>query len=192
LELVKSSARFTSIKLQGHILSTFRPLKTRPRVYFEASVISHPVTRRYIPERRPQLHRFERLKSCKSSLCHHFVRKDGFGGRMTRFVRSRDSSVGLVTRIRVGLAGVQIPAEARYIPVLQNVQTLWGPSSLLFNGHRSSFAWIKRVDRDVDHSPPSNSLVKNEWRYACTSPIRLHGVDRNNFTFFIRILCKHI
>ena len=27
--------------------------------------------------------------------------------------------------------------------------------------------------------------VKNEWSYTSTPPIRLHGLDRENFTFYI-------
>jgi hypothetical protein len=33
------------------------------------------------------------------------------------------------------------------------------------------------------HSPPSIAEVKNEWSYTSIPAIRLHGVDRNNFTF---------
>ena len=36
-------------------------------------------------------------------------------------VRNRDSVVGILIRLRAGLSGVQIPAEARDLPVLQNV-----------------------------------------------------------------------
>ena len=39
----------------------------------------------------------------------------------------------------------------------------WGPPSLLFHGHGGTFMGIKRPKRDVDHSPPSSSEVKNEW-----------------------------
>jgi hypothetical protein len=33
-----------------------------------------------------------------------------------------------------------------------------------------------------DHSPPSTAWIKNEWSYAFTSPICLHGLERWNFT----------
>jgi hypothetical protein len=39
----------------------------------------------------------------------------------------------------------------------------WGPPSLLYNGHRGSFARGKALPgRDAYHSPPSSAEVKNE------------------------------
>jgi len=38
---------------------------------------------------------------------------------------------------------------------------------------------VKGPDREVDHSPPSSSEVKNAWSYTSTPPIRLHGVVLN-------------
>jgi hypothetical protein len=35
---------------------------------------------------------------------------------------------------------------------------------------------VKRPGRDADHSPPSNSEVKNVWSYTSTPPIHLRGV----------------
>jgi hypothetical protein len=40
-------------------------------------------------------------------------------------------------------------------------------------------------EREVIHSPPPNAEVKNEWSSTFTTPIRLHGVDRDNFNFSI-------
>jgi len=42
---------------------------------------------------------------------------------------------------------------------------LWGSTSLLFNCYRYSFPGIRR---EVDHSPPSNDEVRNEWSYTST------------------------
>ena len=42
---------------------------------------------------------------------------------------------------------------------------------------------VKRPGPELDHSLPSNAEVKNEWSCTSTPPIRLHGVDRDNFTF---------
>jgi hypothetical protein len=33
-------------------------------------------------------------------------------------------------------------------------------------------------------SLPSGSKVKNDWSYTNTPPIRLHGVDRDNFNLY--------
>jgi len=35
---------------------------------------------------------------------------------------------------------------------------------------------VEREGREADHSPQSSADVKNEWNYASTSPLRLHGV----------------
>jgi hypothetical protein len=62
---------------------------------------------------------------------------------------------------------------------------LWGPHSLLLHGYRDYFQGVMRPGRGADHSTPSSAKIKNEWRYTSTPPICLHGVDRNNFTFFL-------
>jgi hypothetical protein len=36
---------------------------------------------------------------------------------------------------------------------------------------------------EVNHSSPSSAKVKNEWNNISTPPVRLHGVDRETFTF---------
>jgi len=48
-------------------------------------------------------------------------------------------------------------------------------------GNWSFFLGLKRREREVDHSPPSNS----EWieLYPVSSKLR-HGVQRDSFTFF--------
>jgi hypothetical protein len=42
---------------------------------------------------------------------------------------------------------------------------------------------VKRPGREPDHSPPYSAEIKYEWIYTSTPPIRLHDVDRDNFTF---------
>jgi hypothetical protein len=42
---------------------------------------------------------------------------------------------------------------------------------------------IKWLEHGVDHSNPSSTEVMNEWSYASTPPICLHGMDRVNLTF---------
>jgi len=41
-----------------------------------------------------------------------------------------------------------------------------------------SFSVVNRLGREFNHPPPPISNVKNEWNYTSTTPIRLHGVDR--------------
>jgi len=90
--------------------------------------------------------------------------------------------VGLVTRLWAGRYGVGIPVWTQDLSLLQN---LWGPPSPLFSGYRGSVPGVKRRARDVNNSHPSSTEVKNEWSYASTSVIRLHGVDRENFAFYV-------
>jgi hypothetical protein len=49
-------------------------------------------------------------------------------------------------------------------------QTASGPHSILF-------------PCEVNNSHQSGAEVKNEWSYTSISPIRVHGVERDNFTF---------
>ena len=43
----------------------------------------------------------------------------------------------------------------------------------------------KQRGHEVDHSCPSGAKVKNEWSYTSTPPTCLHGVDIDNFTFYL-------
>jgi hypothetical protein len=43
---------------------------------------------------------------------------------------------------------------------------------------REPFLGIKWPGREVDRLPPSCIEVKNEWSFACTLPMYLHGVHR--------------
>jgi hypothetical protein len=36
----------------------------------------------------------------------------------------------------------------------------WGPTSLLYSGYWVSFSGIKRLERGVDHLPPSSAEIK--------------------------------
>jgi hypothetical protein len=41
------------------------------------------------------------------------------------------------------------------------------------------------------HSSLSSAEVKNEWSYTSKSPIRLHGMDKDNFAFYLYRMCVH-
>jgi len=64
----------------------------------------------------------------------------------------------------------------------------WGPSSLQFNGYRGSCQAVSGRST-IWPLTPSSAWIKNEWSYAITFPICLHGMDRWNFTLQ-RILSK--
>jgi hypothetical protein len=61
---------------------------------------------------------------------------------------------------------------------------LWGLTSLLFNDRRF-LPVVKRPERKVNHSRLSSAEVKNDWSHTSSPPIRIHGVDRDNFAFIL-------
>ena len=62
---------------------------------------------------------------------------------------------------------------------------IWGPISFLFSRYQNSFPRTEQSRREVDYSPPSSAEIKNEWSYASIPPIRLHGVNRDHFIFYV-------
>ena len=44
-------------------------------------------------------------------------------------------------------------------------------------------ARVKRSGREVNHSSVSIAELKNAWSYTSSSPVCLHGVGRDNFSF---------
>jgi hypothetical protein len=42
---------------------------------------------------------------------------------------------------------------------------------------------VKQLRHDVDHLPPSNAEVQNEWNSTSTSHVRLRGEYRDSFKF---------
>jgi hypothetical protein len=71
--------------------------------------------------------------------------------------------------------------DKRFFPSPKRSDRLWGPLSVLFNGH-GAFYWqgVKYPGREADHSNPSS--VKELVELSLHSLIRLHCVYRN-FTF---------
>jgi hypothetical protein len=92
---------------------------------------------------------------------------------------SRDSSVGIATRLRLDDQGyrVRFPAGVGNFSLRCRLQNGSGahPASYLM-GTTDSFPGVKRPGREADHSPPSSAEVKNACIYTSTPPIRLHGV----------------
>jgi hypothetical protein len=95
-------------------------------------------------------------------------------------MKSWDSSVGIVTRLRAGRSGVRIPTGIRDFSVFVNIQTRPGshPVDIVV------IAWRKAAVREVKHSNPSGTKAQNEWSFTSTPLIRLHGVDRD------KVSCK--
>ena len=47
------------------------------------------------------------------------------------------------------------------------------------------FPGLKWPGREVNYSSLSIAEVKNEWSYTAAPSVRLHGVDRENFIFYL-------
>ena len=95
--------------------------------------------------------------------------------------------VCIMTRLQAGRSEVRNPVDTRESFSSPNrPDRPWDRSSLLlYNGYIGSFMRVMRPESDVDHSPPSCVEVKNEWSYTSIPSIRLQGVYRENFTFYV-------
>jgi hypothetical protein len=67
------------------------------------------------------------------------------------------------------------------VPIQPPIQRVPGALSL----------WVKKPEREADHSPPSSAEVKNTWSYTSTPPYAFTDwclvKHRNNFTFTLVI-----
>ena len=70
------------------------------------------------------------------------------------------NAVCIVTRLRAGRPGLQVPARARDFSLLQKVQTCCGAHPASYStGKRPVVPRIKRLRRETYHSPPPSSEV---------------------------------
>ena len=91
-------------------------------------------------------------------------------------MQNRGGIGGIVTMLRPGRAGVQIPAGTRYFSLpTQNLSQLVTPGFF--------FVGVNRPGREFNHSSISSDDLKNEWTCTSTSPTCLHVVDKENFKF---------
>jgi len=65
----------------------------------------------------------------------------------------------------------------------KRTEGLWGPPRPL--GCTGFYPGIKRPRRELRHSLPPSCKVKNEWNFTSTSPICRHGVEQDNFAFYL-------
>jgi hypothetical protein len=97
---------------------------------------------------------------------------------------NRVSVVGTETKLWLGRSGCRIVADARDLLISKrSTYRHWRQHSLIFNGCQGSFPGVKWPGRQADHSPPSSDEDRNWWSYTSDPSIRLHGVDRDEFTF---------
>jgi hypothetical protein len=100
--------------------------------------------------------------------------------------RNRGTSVVIATGFMIG---VQFPTDVSISSSPQRPDRLWGPPSLLSNGHGGPFSGGK-----ADHSPPSRAEVKNGGTLPPLPHMSSgHTVKlikhRENFTFYPQFTC---
>jgi hypothetical protein len=83
------------------------------------------------------------------------------------FLVGRDSSVGKATRYGLDGPGIE-SLWGRDFP--RPSRQPWGPPSLLYNGYRVYFPWVKRPGRGVDHPSQSTAEVKQRVELHLYSP----------------------
>ena len=74
----------------------------------------------------------------------------------------------------------ELPFLSHWHTSLKCPDQLWGLPSLLFSGY---WGGCYARSKAVNHSPPSNAEVKNDWSYTSTPIIYVHGMGTDNFTF---------
>jgi len=93
--------------------------------------------------------------------------------------KNRRRAVGIVTVLCDGRSGTWIPVGQEILLFSKLSRLVLGPTQPI-----QFVLGVKQLGHEVNHSPPLVLRVKNEW--SCTSIflICLHGVDRENITFF--------
>jgi hypothetical protein len=94
---------------------------------------------------------------------------------------NRTGVFGIATRLRIGRPrGSILSTGKRFCLEFYGIVTpsnhsdrLWGPHSILFSWYRGSFLRVQRPGRKV-----------NQWSYTSSPFICLHGVGRENPTFY--------
>jgi hypothetical protein len=69
-------------------------------------------------------------------------------------------------------------------PPILLISAFWCPPSLLFKWYRGSLTGVTWPRCEVGHALAPSAKVKNEQSYTSPPPIRLNGMDRDNFTFY--------
>jgi len=64
------------------------------------------------------------------------------------------------TRLGDERSGTQIPAGGKIFLISKSPVRLWGPSSLLLNGHWCPFPYVKRQGGAFVHAPLTSPEVK--------------------------------
>ena len=83
--------------------------------------------------------------------------------------------------VRAGRFGVRTSVGEGGLTFLHTPRPGLGPIYLTSSGYRSSFPGVKLSGRGVDHPPPSNAKVKNEWSYTLTPPMCLRETIQEEY-----------
>ena len=86
-------------------------------------------------------------------------------------LHSRQRVVRLMSTLRAGRFGVQIPVWTGAFVFSKTSRRALRTPSLPFNGYWGSTTGIRRLGYDVKRSPSSRAEVKNGWSYTSTSLI---------------------
>jgi hypothetical protein len=98
---------------------------------------------------------------------------------------SRGGVVCLATRLWAGQSGVRMPVRRRDVSRLQHVRTCCGPTQPSYSLCTGLLSLgVKWPGREVNHSPLSNTMVKNVWSYTCAPSICPRAVDSENFFLY--------
>jgi hypothetical protein len=104
------------------------------------------------------------------------------------FTITQDSSVGTVTRLRMGWSGDRISAGARNFSLYQ----LWSRPSVLSSRYSRTFPGVKQQGGEADHLPPSSAKVTNEWSSTSAVYICLHSIYSDSLTFTFTVMQSSI
>ena len=95
-------------------------------------------------------------------------------------LNDRNSTVGIVTRLRAGRSGVPSPVGARYFSFIQNV---WTDSGTQLSTYPMDTGVISQGKLAVGRVKLSSSAqIKNSWRYTSNPNICYHDEEKDNFT----------
>ena len=98
-------------------------------------------------------------------------------------LRSRGSSVIIVTRLSSERSGFRISISVRVFCPPQKVQKFSVPNQPPIRRISETFPRVTRPEHDCKHIPPSSADVKNEWSYTSTVGVGLQGDDKDNPNF---------
>jgi hypothetical protein len=112
--------------------------------------------------------------------------------------KSPDSSVGIATRLRAGQSKVLGFDSRRGLGIFlftTACRTALGPTQPSIQWVQGALSvGLKRPGREVDHSPPPSTEVKNAWSHTsipqCIFMARFLVKYRDNFTFTVLVILK--